>query len=171
MKIVCTTPRLFLREAAEPDADFFVALLNSPGWLEYIGDRQIRTPEEATEYLRKRVFPAYENPGFGAYCIQLHDSGATVGVCGLYKRETLPFYDLGYALLPEFEGNGYIHEAAAAVLKDAEKRLQLPVLLAITSKGNLRSVRVLEKLGFRLEGDFRFPDDDELLNRFRIDLS
>jgi RimJ/RimL family protein N-acetyltransferase len=92
-------------------------------------------------------------------------------MCGLHRREGLPHIDLGFALLPQFEGNGYAAEASEAIIRLAGERWKLSTLLAITSKDNERSMSLLRRLGFQLQGDVTLPGDSEVLNCFRLDLT
>ncbi|MEO6104053.1 MAG: GNAT family N-acetyltransferase, partial [Pseudoxanthomonas sp.] len=133
------------------DANFMCRLLNEPSFIDNIGDRGVRSLEDAHAYLLKGPVASYLANGFGLYRIQVRATGETAGVCGLVRRPTLDDVDLGYALLPEFCGKGYALEAAAAVLVHARKVLGLKRIVAITDPRNAGSIRVLEKLGFRLE--------------------
>lgn len=142
--------RLILRELEPADAAFIVELVNSPGWLQYIGDRKIRDLEGGGQYISKNV-QNYTTQGFGLYAMQLKDTQELVGLCGLLKREYLPTADIGYALLPAFEGRGLAVEAAQAVMEYAEEKLQMKTLFAIVTPKNNRSIALLEKLEFTLE--------------------
>lgn len=165
------TERLILRKVTVEDADFILELFNTPSWLEYIGDRNIRTVEAAAEYIANGPLPFYAKHGFGSYCLELKDSGTRIGMCGLYKRDNLNYYDLGFALLPEFEGKGYAHEACKFVIEESREVLKIQSLLAITDKSNLRSIQLLERLGFGWKGDFSFENSSEILNCFQLSLT
>lgn len=158
------TERLTIRELTLHDAPFILQLLNSPGWLRYIGDRNIRTHEQATEYLTNGSLKSYRENGFGLMLVELKESRQPIGMCGIISRATLPSPDIGYALLPGYEGFGYAYEATSAVLQHAREELRLPQMLAITLRDNERSVRLLEKLGLSNNGE-TVPNDagDELL--------
>lgn len=153
---VLLTARLRLRPlAVGRDAAFVRELVNEPGWLRHIGDRGIRTLAAARAYIRQGPRTMYAEFGFGLLAMELRRGGAPVGICGLIKRPGLDDIDLGYALLARREGRGYAAEAAAAVLADGESRLGLRRVAAITSLENERSIRLLEKLGFRFERRLR----------------
>jgi ribosomal-protein-alanine N-acetyltransferase len=157
---VLLTPRLRLRPlAAGRDAAFIRELVNEPGWLRHIGDRGIRTLAAARTYVRQGPRAMYAEFGFGLLAIERRRDGKAVGICGLIKRPTLNDIDLGYALLARHEGRGYAAEAAATVLADGERRLGLRRVVAITSPDNTRSIRLLEKLGFRFERRLRLKPD------------
>ncbi|MES2555897.1 MAG: GNAT family N-acetyltransferase [Bacteroidota bacterium] len=165
------TERLILRKVTVDDADFLLELFNTPSWLKYIGDRNIHTIEEAAEYIANGPLPFYAKHGFGSYCLELRDSGTRIGMCGLYKRDNLNYYDLGFALLPEFEGKGYAREACEFVLEESRKVLKFKSLLAITNKNNDRSIQLLERLGFEWKGNFSFENGGEILNCFQLSLT
>lgn len=167
---VAETSRLILRYLTPNDAVFFCRLVNEPSWLENIGDRGVRTPEDAEAYIRTRYMEAYRTLGFGMYLVESKALAQPIGVCGLVERDSLPDLDIGFALLPEFRGQGYAREAAAAVMDLARTSLGLSRLLAITSPGNRASGALLEKLGFRFEGMIRLPPGEEELKLFAVDL-
>lgn len=146
------TPRLQLRDAALSDRSFFCKLLNDPSWLENIGDRGVRSEADAEAYIRDRLWGHHRLHGYGMYVMQIKPATAPIGICGLVKRESLPGPDLGFALLPEHAGRGYASEAARAVLSHARSALGLDRVYAIVKRENTRSVRLLERLGFRHEG-------------------
>lgn len=167
--IKAITERLVIREVTEDDAAFIMELVNTEGWLRYIGDRNIRNLETARQFLLNGPMHFYKTRGYGSYCLALKDSGTPIGMCGLYRRDTLNFDDLGYALLPEYEGKGYVSEACEYILEEARQKLQKTGLLAVTSQKNERSIRVLERLNFRKSGFYRFDRETEELYCFRLD--
>jgi RimJ/RimL family protein N-acetyltransferase len=155
------TQRLILRYLTLDDAAFVLALVNDPAWLQYIGDRGVRTLDDAREYLRKGPIEMYARLGFGLFCVEEKSSGTPIGICGLIKRDTLADVDLGFAFLPAFRGGGYAFEAAAATLAWARDTLGMRRVVAIVSPGNARSIALLEKLGFRFEQTLRLPPKDD----------
>lgn len=154
------TARLTLRRLVPEDAAFILRLVNEPSWLRYIGDRKIRTLEDAANYLVKGPLEMYARLGFGLLAVELE--GTPIGMCGLIKRDTLPDVDIGFAFFPEYWGKGYAGEAAAAVLADGAGRLGLKRVVAITSLDNDRSIRLLEKIGFRFDRLIGGPDGTQL---------
>lgn len=160
--MLAETSRLRIREADEGDAAFVNELLNSPGFLRYIGDREVRSDEDALEYIRKHYHGSYLANGFGLNIVELKADSIQVGVCGLVKRETLPDPDLGFAFLPEFEGLGYGTESASAVLADATERLKINRILAITTLDNHASMALLKKLGFSFLRETHDPAGEKL---------
>lgn len=152
-----TTERLLLRPAVADDADFLLELLNSPAFLANIGDRNVRTPEQATRYLETAPVFDYGPDGFGFNIVELRATGDRAGICGLVKRETLDDVDLGYAILERFGRRGLATEAARAALEHAQGVLGLVRVVAIVSPENAASRRVLEAIGMRLERQLRLP--------------
>jgi [ribosomal protein S5]-alanine N-acetyltransferase len=148
---IAETERLRLRRFRESDAPMILELLNDPGWLRFIGDRNIRSLDDARGYLRK-LEDARERNGFTLYLVERKDAREPLGMCGLVKRDTLPDPDLGFAFLERHRGAGYAEEAARATLDHAKGDLGLESLAAIATPDNERSVRLLEKLGFARAG-------------------
>lgn len=159
---ILATARLRLRTLTVDDAAFYLQLVNDPSWLRFIGDKGIRTLDEARAAIDSGPVESQRVNGFSLYLVELQSSGATIGICGLVRRETLPEVDLGYAFLPAHCGQGYAREAAAAVIAHARDALQMKTLLAIVSPDNARSIHLLEALGFSFERRMRLrPDRDE----------
>lgn len=168
------TERLHIRPFVLDDAPFILDLLNSPGWLEYIGDRNVHTTQDATAYLKDRLIASYQEHGFGFYCVEQLSDQAPIGMCGLAQRPYLHEPDLGFALLPDYAGKGYALEASVGVLQYALNVLHIRKLTAFTLPSNERSIRLLEKVGFHHAGPFSIPGDEEellLLRNFRASKS
>jgi RimJ/RimL family protein N-acetyltransferase len=162
--VICQSDRLLLRLTRLDDAAFLLRIVNQASWIRHIGDRKVRTLEDAERYVDTRMLEPVRKHGFGMYVIELKATGEAIGLCGLVKRDTLPDPDLGFALLDEHAGHGYALEAAAAMLGHARDALKLPRLLAITSPANARSEQLLGKLGFRLDGAPHVNPEGEHLN-------
>jgi RimJ/RimL family protein N-acetyltransferase len=153
------TPRLTLRRLQFDDAPFLVRLLNEPSFLENIGDRGVRTIEDAHRYLREGPMAMYDRYGFGLWHTA-NKQGVPVGMCGLLKRDALPDVDVGYAFLPEFWGTGLAYEAAAATLRHGARKFGIARVVGIVSEGNAGSIRVLEKLGMTFERMFTMREGE-----------
>ena len=162
------TPRLILRPCQESDAPFILRLFRSENWLEYIGERGVYTEEEARTYIREKMYPQLKKVGYGNYVVIRKTDNAKLGTCGLYDREGLEGIDIGFAFLPEFEGQGYAFEAAKRIKKAGLEDFKIKNITAITAKYNLRSQRLLERLGLRFSKHVTLPDDDEELMFYRI---
>ena len=143
--------RLNLRALCDADAAFILDLVNDPAWLRHIGDKGVRTLDDARAYITNGPAASHARHGFGLDLVELKSDATPIGLCGLIKRDTLPDVDIGYAFLPQFRGAGYACEAVAAVIEHAQHVLALPRLAAIVSPDNHASIRVLEKLGLRFE--------------------
>lgn len=166
--VVLETRRLTLRRFCLDDAEFVLRMLNDPGWLEHIGDRGVRSVDDARIYLRDRMLAMYERLGFGMYLVALRDSGVPIGTCGLVKRDGLDDVDIGFAFLPQFRGEGFALESAAAVLAHGKAAFGLKRIVAIVSPANHRSVSLLNKLGLRFERTVSLPGDDEELALYAV---
>jgi RimJ/RimL family protein N-acetyltransferase len=165
------TPRLRLRELVAEDAAFILELVNEPGWIRFIGDRNVHTLEDARGYIERGPMASYAKHGYGLWGVELLASGEPVGMCGLVRRESLPQADLGFAFLARHWGRGYAREAAAAVVELARERFHLPQLLAITDPQNTASQTVLERVGFHFEKPFRFLETGEDLSLYARELA
>jgi|SRR5687767_14834289 len=164
---VLETERLTLRHLSpETDAEFILRLLNEPSFLQYIGDKRVRTLDDARAYIRNGPMKSYEENGFGLYRVGLKEDGRAIGICGLIKRNTLPEPDIGFAFLPEYWDKGYAHESAAAVMRHAREQLQLDRILAITSPENEASGKLLGKIGLHLQRTIRLSDDADEVKLF-----
>ena len=160
MEYILETDRLGLRHVTVDDAAFMLALLNDPGFLENIGDKEVRTLDAAREHISNGPIKSYQENGYGMYLVVRKEDGAEMGLAGLVNREGLDGVDLGYAFLPDYTGKGYALEAAESVVEDARGRLQLDELLAIVTLENGPSNRLLEKLGFQFDRMITLPRDD-----------
>jgi RimJ/RimL family protein N-acetyltransferase len=156
---VLETARLRLRPLAPADDAFVLELLNEPGWLAHIGDRGVRSLEDARRYIADGPAAMIARHGFGLLAVTLREGGEPVGICGLLMRDTLPDPDLGYAILARHAGRGYAKEAAAAVLAWGRGTFGLARVLAITSPDNAASKAVLGALGFRWVETRRLPGE------------
>jgi len=166
-KNILETDRLALRELTFNDTDFIIKLLNSPGWLKFIGDRNVRTEEQAKEYLLNGPIKSYHENGFGLYLVELKHNKTSIGMCGLLKREYLEHPDIGFALIPEEAGKGYAFEIAKATLDYAKDTLKIPHVMAMTMPSNKSSVRLLERIGLKFLKNISSPTNGEELLLFR----
>tara|TARA_R110000868_G_scaffold4211_3_gene26438 strand:- start:2675 stop:3178 length:504 start_codon:yes stop_codon:yes gene_type:complete len=154
MKILATE-RLILEKVVLEDAEFFIKLLNSPNWIKFIGDRSITTIKESIAYIENSLMSSYQQNGYGLYKMCLRDSREPIGICGFIKRDYLENADIGFAILPEFEGEGYTYEAASATLVYGKTELKLEKILALTTKENKKSRYLLSKIGLTKIGSVK----------------
>jgi len=160
---ILKTERLQLRRFNFDDWQFIIDLLNSEGWLKYIGDRNVKTKKQAHHYLKKGPLKSYKQNGFGLSMVETKD-GRPIGMCGLIKRDYLEHPDIGFAFLPEYSSMGYGYEIASAILVHARKDLHLSTISAITVPNNVKSIGLLEKIGLRFVKFFRpEPGAEELM--------
>ena len=164
------TGRLILRPMTLDDAALILELLNEPSFIQNIGDRKVRSLEEARSYIRNGPIASYERNGFGLYVVERKETHESIGMCGLIKRDTLEDVDIGYALLPRFWSRGYAVEAAQAMKDYARDVIGLKRLVAITDPANQGSIRVLEKIGLRFVKMLRLSADDIELKLFATEL-
>lgn len=168
MTVVIVTARLVLRHASLDDAPFMLELLNDPDFVRCIGDRGVRTLEQAGTYISERLIASYESNGFGLYLATRKSDAAPIGICGLVKRVGLDDVDVGYALMPAYRGSGYAVEGAAATLAFARETLGLPRVVAIVRPDNVASIRLLESLGMTLEDTMRLEPGGPEISRYAI---
>ncbi|GAB3898742.1 GNAT family N-acetyltransferase [Spirosoma agri] len=153
------TDRLLIQKFTVDDAPFMLELLNTPAWLTFIGDRNVRTLDEARQYILNGALKSYEQFGFGSYVVKLKTNGTSIGLCGLFKRDTLDDVDIGFGFLPDYARSGYGYESASAVMAYATNTLGLTRITGLTSAMNQNSIRLLEKLGLRFEKKIMFRSD------------
>jgi RimJ/RimL family protein N-acetyltransferase len=158
--IVLETDRLVLSHLSpETDAEFILRLLNEPSFIQYIGDKGVRTLDEARQYIQNGPVRSYEENGFGLNKVELKSSGAPIGISGLVKRDTLPDADIGFAFLPQHWNQGYAIESARAVMEHARDVLGIDRVVAITSQDNEASAKLLEKIGLRFQRLIQLSDN------------
>jgi [ribosomal protein S5]-alanine N-acetyltransferase len=160
MEIVIETERLILRKFTVDDASFMLKLLNTPSWLRFIGDRNVRSVEEAEQFLLNGYMKSYETHGFGFYVAIEKATQNLIGMCGLVKRNTLEDVDIGFAFMPESMGKGYGFEAASATLNYAESVMKLEKVIAIVDPKNVISIALIGKIGLQFEKMVRLSADD-----------
>ena len=167
---ILETNRLRLRKVSLEDANFILRLLNEPSFLQNIGDKGVRSLEDARAYISTGPIASYARFGFGLWMLETKDQEIPIGLCGLLKRDALEDVDIGYALLPEFWSKGYALESASAVVDYGRDKLRLKRLVAITSPDNESSIRLLEKIGFRFEKMVRLSENAPEIKLFGRDL-
>lgn len=145
MKVV--TERLIIRELGLEHGEFMFALMNTPQWKEFIGDRNIKSNSDASAYIQKII----DTPNTDYWLIDLVESNKPLGIVTFMKRDYLNHFDIGFALLPEYFGKGYAFEASSAVLKELKKDKFHKKIVATTIPSNVSSIALLERLGFEFE--------------------
>jgi ribosomal-protein-alanine N-acetyltransferase len=138
---ILRTHRLSLRHLTLADAPFILSLVNDASWLRFIGDRNVHSLQDAERYLKDGPFAMHAKYGHSLWAVTLADSDAAIGMCGLLKRDCLRHADVGYALLPQWRGQGYAREAAAATLQHGHDVLGMKRIVAVCSMDNDKSIR------------------------------
>ncbi|WP_300669726.1 GNAT family N-acetyltransferase [Soonwooa sp.] len=165
------TERLILKPTGLDDVDFIFELMNTPKWIEYIGDRNIKTKDDAKQYIIDRHIPNFEKNGFGSYTLILKENGSKIGSSGLYKRDNLDVVDIGFAFLDGFDGKGYGYESSKKILDVAKSEFELKKVSAITLPTNIASQKLIEKLGLHYQKMVKpFADDNDELMYYEMDL-
>ena len=162
---IAETKRLLISKFTLKDAPFFLELTNTPNWIKFIGDRNLKTVKDSENYLKKGTLKSYSDYGFGFYKLQLKEENLkSIGTCGLIKREALDDVDIGFGLLPDYEGKGFGYESSVEILNLAQHEFNLKRVAAITLPSNKTSIKLIQKLGLSFEKKVKpFEDDEELM--------
>ena len=139
------TERLVIRPMVITDATFFLKLVNSPKWIQYIGDRNVHSLKDAQDYIQIKMIPQLERLGFGNNCVVRKQDGVIIGSCGLYDRD---------------------FESVSKLKEMAFDEFSISVLNAITLPENEASKKLLIKLGFEFQKMVQIPNDPEKLMLF-----
>ena len=153
------TDRLILKPAEVQDADFFLELYNMPSFIQYIGDRNLRTKEDAENYIKSRFIPQIEKLGFGNYVVILKEDNTKIGAVGIFEREDLDVLDIGFSFLEKYEGKGYAYESANKLKEVATTDFGVHKISAITTKDNFSSQKLIERLGLKFQKMVTIPED------------
>lgn len=167
-KPIIQTNRLVLTEFDLGDTAFIMELTNTEGWLRNIGDRQTRTEGGARAYLEKGPLASYASTGFGLWKLSLKENLIPIGICGIFKREIFDSPDIGYAILPAYEGHGYISEAALACKAFVMEHCHVNNIVGITDIDNIASIRILEKMGMAYRKNITMPGSSTELKFFSL---
>jgi RimJ/RimL family protein N-acetyltransferase len=168
---ILRTGRLRLRLVDEGDAAAYLEVLNDPAFIEHIGDRGVRTLDDAIKAIEDGPVAMQRARGHSMYMVELlGEQAVPVGLCGLIKRDGLDDVDIGYAFLPRYRGRGYAFEAAQATVAHA-RTLGIPRLAAITTPGNAASIALLLRLGMRQAGTVSMKAGEPDLNLYRMSLA
>lgn len=165
------TQRLRLFDLSIEDAPLMLAIWNDPDFILHVGDRGIRTEADARAAMVDGALKLFRDFGYGPYRMSLRSTGDAIGICGLFRRKGLDDTDIGYAVLPEYCGQGFAFEAAQAVIAYARDTLGLDRLTAIVSPNNVASINLTEKLGLRYERSIRMPGTDETVSIYAMRLA
>jgi len=150
-----STDRLMLDLLTEDEHAFVSELVNSEGWLEFIGDRNVHSEADAINYIRK----IRNTPDLNYWVVRLKNDQVPIGIISFMKRSYLEHFDIGFAFLPGYQGQGYAREAAEAVLEHVRQLPGYATILATTLPGNTRSIQLLNKLGMYFERQIEVDGD------------
>ncbi|MAU72781.1 MAG: hypothetical protein CML04_11865 [Pseudozobellia sp.] len=156
------TERLYIRPIELKDSSFLKVLVNSKGWLQFIGDRLVSNEKDAEQYLRN----IREKANCYYHVFALKDDNVSIGVVTFLKRENHEFPDIGFAILPEFEGKGYALEASRSYLIKMQEAFIGENIIAITLSHNIKSINLLKKLGLKYQYDYK--EKEEKLSLFSL---
>ena len=160
------TERLVLKPTTVEDAAFILALMNTPLWIQNIGQRNVHTVADAEQYINDKMMTQYQKLGFGNHTVILKDTGAKMGTCGIYARPDQEDVDIGFAMLPQYMGKGYSYEAASKMMQLAKDKFEIKKIAAVTLKDNIPSQKLIQKLGLTYEGEVKLEGDGEVLMKF-----
>ena len=164
------TERLIIKPTNTEDAKFIFEIMNTPKYYKYIGDRNIKSLEDAENYIKNRMLLQYEKVGFGNFTIILKSDDSKIGFCGIYVRPSLETPDIGFAFFEEYEGKGYAYEASSLLKQLAKTEFGLQKLSGITVEYNHSSRKLLEKLGLKFQKKFFMEGDPEELMYYETEL-
>lgn len=163
------TERLFIRPMSLDDGEFIFDLYNRPKFIQFIGDRHIKTVADAENYIKDKFLPQFERLGYGNYLVLTKEGNHKIGGVGIFEREGLDVVDIGFSLLDEFEGKGYAYEAALKVKSIGMDDFGLKKISAITSKDNFSSQKLIEKLGLKFQKHVVLPGEEEELRYYETE--
>tara|TARA_R110000744_G_scaffold84869_1_gene166103 strand:- start:3772 stop:4281 length:510 start_codon:yes stop_codon:yes gene_type:complete len=149
------TERLIIRPINLKDTEFIIDLVNSEGWLKFIGNRNISDKNDAKKYIQKIL----DNKNFSYNVFELKESRKAIGIVTFLKREDEKYPDIGFALLPEFEKKGYTIEACKPYLEKIKNLNKYENIIAITISDNQKSINLLLKLGLKYTGKYEKGED------------
>lgn len=160
--------RLLIRPTLEQDAELIYKLMNTPKFIKYVGDRELNSIEDAEKYIKDKMLPQLNTHGYSNYSLITKSDGTKVGTCRLYDRDGVDGIDIGFGLLTQYEGQGYAYEAASRLIKVAIEEFEIEEIKGITSKENISSQQLLEKLGLEVVGTTTLPNDNEELLLYKL---
>jgi RimJ/RimL family protein N-acetyltransferase len=154
---ICTD-RLRIRSWRDDDFDAYAAMNADPRVMEFFPS-VVSREESRARFARGNARLAAR--GYGMWPVEVIGGAPFIGIVGLadpdFSAHFTPAVEIGWRLAAAYWGSGYATEAARAVLAFGFERLVLPEIVSFTTTANVRSRRVMEKLGMR-----HAPDEDFL---------
>jgi [ribosomal protein S5]-alanine N-acetyltransferase len=157
--------RLELKKLRISDAEFILTLLNTASWIKFIGERDVKSKEDAIAYIKK----INSNPLTTYWVIKIKDGLKSIGLITLIQRAYLFHKDLGFALLPAYNGQNYAFESSQLLLQNLKSNSDDTIIQAVTLSNNDLSIKLLNRLGFKFENEIIFQK--EILQIFTLVLS
>lgn len=157
------TPRLHIEELTHADASFILTLVNTEGWLNYIGSRNINTHFDASIYIQSII----DNDNFKFWTVKIKDSNTRIGLISIIKRDYLDYADIGFAFLPEYTNLGYAYESTAKIITQLQLQPKYDTILATTLPNNYHSIKLLKRLGFYNSKQIKI--NKEIMNLFVLE--
>ncbi|MBU6220226.1 MAG: GNAT family N-acetyltransferase [Bacteroidetes bacterium] len=158
------TERLSLIPLNIDDATFIFHLVNTKGWIQFIGDRNILNVGLSKMYVQQLL----ENENINYWVVHLKKENIPIGVVTIIKKDYLPFHDIGFAFLEKYQGKGYAFEAAERIIHYAMNDKKMENIAAVAQLDNIRSIQLLEKLGFHYHGIIENNGENLNLYLFRF---
>ncbi|HUR77353.1 MAG TPA: GNAT family N-acetyltransferase [Acidimicrobiales bacterium] len=151
------TERLILRRWRDADRSPFAALNQDPEVMEHFVSPLTRA--QSDDFV-DRIEAHFDAHRWGLWAVEVVDSGAFIGYVGLWPPNFMPAVEVGWRLCKESWGRGYATEAARAAIDDGFERLGLDEIVSFTAVANVRSRRVMQKLGMQRDPaeDFDHPN-------------
>ncbi len=154
MKQILETSRCFLRELTVDDAENFYLLNLDFEVVKYTGDVSFSSIAEAKSFLEN--YNQYKKFGYGRWAVIEKTTNDFLGWCGLKYLPDLDETDLGYRFFKKYWNQGYATETARACIDYGFTELHLSKIIGRSMKANISSIKVLEKIGLTLVGQFEF---------------
>lgn len=144
------------------DNQFIYKLVNSEGWLTYIGDRGVTNLNEARDYIQNII-----NKSNYHYSVLVQKkTNQSIGVVTYLKRDNQEFPDFGFALLSEYQKQGFAYEASKSYLEALFAQTGPLKIIGITLSDNAASIKLLNRLGFRWVFDQK--ENNEKMSYFSL---
>ena len=137
-------------------------------WIKYIGDKNINSIDDAKVYVNTKIVPQQKSHGYSVYTLIKKIDKVKIGTCGLYDRDGIEGFDLGFAILPKYENMGYGFESAKKLINISFKEFSLDSLSAITTKDNMSSIKLIKKLGFKFIRIVKLPNNEKEFQLYKI---
>lgn len=157
---VFTTERLTLRQPATDDQGDIFALRSDPEVNKYLGRQPSKTIEDAINFINK-INDNFEKNSSIYWIITRSNTKEFVGTICLYDfSKENNSCEIGYELLPKFQGQGIMKEATEKIIEYAFQTMQFKKIVAVTHKDNQNSSKLLEKFDFKksMEPDIENAD-------------